>query len=332
MRSIFKKIIIGLVLLAVLITAVFLLGPKMEKPQFSNQITELQYSYQDLNAYVSHKERLAGAIKENNEARIIWNDSVPAPTEYAIVYLHGFGASHMEGFPVNVNLADSLNANLYLARLAGHGLVAEDAFAGLTAEKYMQSAIDALAVGQKLGEKVILMGTSTGASQALYLAAQFPDAVHALVLYSPYIKLANNAPSDLALGPWGRQIGRLMIGGDITEEQRPDSVAAYWSTHYHLDGYVSLFSMIDATMRRETFEQVECPVFLGYYYKNEEKQDQVVSVAAMQQMFEQLSSDNKKQVAFPEAENHVIGSALRSENWRAVQDSSWLYLKEVAEQ
>ena len=52
-------------------------------------------------------------VKPNNEAKIIWADSNHQQTDYAIVYLHGFSASQMEGDPVHRNIAKQFHCNLY---------------------------------------------------------------------------------------------------------------------------------------------------------------------------------------------------------------------------
>ncbi len=327
MKRIIKKTFLILLSLIIIGVAIFLMGPQIPGAALSTDYPEFNMDLVSLQRWVENKEYNAGEIKFDNEAKIIWKDSIPTKTKYAVVYLHGFGASHKEGYPVNVNLADSLEANIFLARLTGHGLKAQNGFQGLTPEKYMQSATEALSIGEELGEKVILIGTSTGAAQALWLAAQYPEKVEALVLYSPYIALRDESNAQLVLGPWGKQITKLTLGGEISETQRPDSVAAYWSTYYHVDSYYSLFSMIEAISDTEVFNKVQCPVFLAYYYKNEDEQDDVVSVKAMQEMFDQLGTSQKKQLAFPNSGDHVIASYLRSSEWLAVQDSTWKFLK-----
>jgi hypothetical protein len=62
------------------------------------------------------------------------------------------------------------------------------------------------------------------------------------------------------------------------------------------------------------FEKVEQPLLLLYYYKDEVHQDSVVSVEAMLDMYEMVSTPNrlKQKKAFPDAGNHVIGCDLRS--------------------
>lgn len=327
--KVFKRILIGLIILLLALAVIYFLGPKLERPQFAQDLPEIPADFITLESWVNDRELSNSNIKPNNQAQVIWFDEKLNPTEYSVVYLHGFGASHQEGFPVHRNLADSLEANLYLARQIGHGLSSENSFKGITAESYMMSAMEALSIGQLLGEKVILIGTSTGAAQAIWLAAQFPDQVEALILYSPYIALKNSSNEKLVLGPWGTTFTEWVMGGEVNQEIRPDSVAAYWSEYYHLDAYFALFSMIHESMQAKTFEKVNCPVFMAYYYKDEENQDEVVSVPAMKEMFEYLPNEHKKAIAFPNTGDHVIASELRSKDWLGVRDSSWVFIKEV---
>ena len=42
-------------------------------------------------------------------------------TQWAVVYIHGFSASRMETAPLADTIATALGANLFYARLAGHG-------------------------------------------------------------------------------------------------------------------------------------------------------------------------------------------------------------------
>jgi hypothetical protein len=84
-------------------------------------------------------------------------------------------------------------------------------------------------------------------------------------------------------------------------------------------------------MTKEVFEKVKIPVFLGYYYKDEEHQDNVVSVDAMKEMFEQLGTPAslKKSEAFPNSGNHVITSNLLGKLTDAPIASSEAFLSNV---
>lgn len=146
MRKILK---ITLVLALVLVIAYFL-GPNPSKPVYNLQLMELPSSADSLEQSIASEEALH-PIKPENEARIVWaNDSLKSITDYAIVYLHGFTASQMEGDPVHRNLAKKLGANLFLSRLSEHGIDTIDAMLNLTADSYWESAKKALSVGKKL--------------------------------------------------------------------------------------------------------------------------------------------------------------------------------------
>jgi hypothetical protein len=74
-------------------------------------------------------------------------------------------------------------------------------------------------------------------------------------------------------------------------------------------------------MKPEVFSKVKCPVFLGYYFKNEKEQDNTVSIPAMLKMFDELGTPTelKQKLAFPDAGAHVIASYIRSKDWQGVE-------------
>jgi alpha-beta hydrolase superfamily lysophospholipase len=83
----------------------------------------------------------------------------------------------------------------------------------MTAENLWESAQQAYAIGKQLGNKVILMGTSTGGTLALQLAAAYPE-IAGLVLYSPNIAI-NDPNAWILNNPWGLQIARLVKGSKL---------------------------------------------------------------------------------------------------------------------
>jgi pimeloyl-ACP methyl ester carboxylesterase len=261
-------------------------------------------------------------IKPNNEARIVWyNDSLKNKTDYAIVYLHGFSASQEEGRPIHTNIAKEFGCNLYLARLAEHGIDTAEPMMNLTPDKYWESSKQALAIGKQLGKKVILMGTSTGGTNALQLAAAYPDDVAAIVLMSPNIAIFDKN-AWLLNKPWGLQIARAVKGGNyiISDDTMPLN-KQYWYTKYPLEAAVQLQEMVATSMKKETFEKVKQPVLLLYYYRDDVHQDSTVSVPAMLNMFNELGTPTDKKVkeAIPNAGTHVIGSYIRGKDLLSVQ-------------
>lgn len=309
-----------LIIIAVLVI-VYFLGPKPATPVYSNDMPTVPAGAAALQQYVTGLEA-AHKIKPNNQARIVWyNDTLKNKTDYAIVYLHGFSASQEEGAPIHTNIAKEFGCNLYLSRLAEHGIDTTDPMINITPEKYWESAKQALAIGRQLGKKVILMGTSTGGTNALQLAAAYPNEVEAVVLMSPNIAIFDkNAP--LLDKPWGLQIARLVKGGKyvVAQDTRP-IYKQYWNYQYPLEAAVQLQEMLETTMTKETFAKVKQPLLMLYYYRDEVHQDSVVSVPAMLNMFSQLGTPAGKKIkeAIPYAGNHVMGSYIKSNDLLSVQ-------------
>ncbi len=309
---------------------VYFLGPDPSTPVYDLSIPVVP-SAVELDNYIAGKEAMH-KLRLNNEARVVWaNDSVKKKTEYAIVYLHGFSASQEEGNPVHRNIAKLFGCNLYLSRLAEHGIDTSEQLLNLTTDKYWESAKEALAIGKQLGEKVILMGTSTGATQALQLASDFPDDVSGLVLYSPNIAI-NDPNAWLLNDPWGLQIARLVKGGKYLEpkDDRP-IYKQYWNSPYRLEAVISLEEMLETSMLKETFAKINQPVLLLYYYKDKEHQDKVVKVSAMRKMFMQLSTpvNWKKEMALPNTGDHVLASPIKSKDVESVEQETRKFLSEI---
>ena len=98
--------------------------------------------------------------------------------------------------------------------------------------------------------------------------------------------------------------------------------AQYWYNKYRIESAVQLEELLESTMKESTFRKVTQPSLLLYYYKDKEHQDQVVRVSAMKRMFLQLGTPEnlKRQVAIPNAGDHVIGSYVKSKDLQTVQD------------
>ncbi|CAN5632743.1 hypothetical protein BH10BAC2_BH10BAC2_14150 [soil metagenome] len=310
-----------LTIIVVVIAIIYLLGPSPDAPVFSITIPSVPNEPSALEAHISNNEA-QHKIKPNNEARIVWaNDSLKQKTDHAIVYLHGFSASQQEGNPIHTNIAREFGCNLYLSRLAAHGIDTTEPMATLTPEQYWESAKEALAIGKQLGKKVILMGTSTGGTNALQLAATYPNDIEALVLMSPNIAI-NNDKAYLLNNHWGLQLAKMITGDDhITSSDDRQIFKAYWYHHYPLEATVQLQEMLETTMIKETFQKVKQPALMLYYYKDAIHQDSVVSVPAMLKMFDELGSSVKIKQALPNTGDHVIGSYIKSKDLRRVQSA-----------
>jgi pimeloyl-ACP methyl ester carboxylesterase len=309
----------------------YLMGPKPATPVYKKDMPAIPEQPDQLVQYIREKES-QHKIKEDNEARIIWyNDTARQKTEYSIVYLHGFSASQEEGDPVHRNIAKKFGCNLFLSRLAEHGIDTVEALRKLSADKYWESAKEALAIGKQLGNKVILMGTSTGATNALQLAAAYPNDVHALLLLSPNIEI-NDPNAWLLNNPWGLQIATIVLGSRYIESKDQREIyKKYWNSRYRLEAVVQLQEMLETSMTEETFEKITHPSLVLYYYKDEINQDSVVRVEPMKKMFDKLKTSpaQKRIKAMPNAGNHVLASYIKSKDVEGVEREIESFMMEV---
>ncbi|OJJ14466.1 alpha/beta hydrolase [marine bacterium AO1-C] len=332
MKRVLKKLGLGILALILILVVVYLLGPTPDTPQLAPELPTINTPLTKLDQYLANKEKQVKDLRPDNESRIVWADSSQkTPTEYAIVYLHGFSASWMEGEPVHRQFAQRFGYNLYLPRLAKHGIGNENAFLDLTEDELYNSAKEAIAIGKKLGKKVIIMATSTGGLLGLHIAANHPE-IAALILYSPLIRLYP-PETKLLHRPWGLQIARLAIGDDFYDFTSTSNKPKrqYWTTRYRLEATVMLQNLVMNSMTEETFKKVKQPLFLGYYYKDEANQDKTVSVAAMKQMYAQIGTpaNQKQMVAFPKTGAHVIASKLISKNYHRVLSETEKFAENV---
>lgn len=318
-------------LIPLLILILYFLGPSPKTPVYAAAMPSVPTSLGALESYI-HNEEASHHLKPDNEARIVWADSARKRTAYAIVYLHGFSASQGEGIPTDIDIARKYGCNLFLSRLAEHGIDTPDAMINLTADEYWESAKEALAIGEQLGTKVILMGTSTGGTLALQLAAAYPDKVAALVLLSPNIAI-NDPNAWLLNDHWGLQIARLVSGGKYIEskEDYGPLYRQYWYPKYRIEAAVALEELLETTMNDRTFGQVKQPVGLFYYYKDKVHQDSTVKVTAELSMFDELGTpaNLKYKEAIPEAGTHVIGSSIRSHDVPGVEKGITHFLSDI---
>ncbi len=311
----------------VVLTIIYFLGSRPSMPVFDATLPKVESDLVKLDTFVRKRERVIPYLKYDNQARILLlNKYKPEKTKYVVLYLHGFSASWMEGSPIHKQIAGRYNANIYLARLAGHGTDEDEPLKNLTAQQLWDSAKEALAIAQQLGDSVIVIGSSTGASLGLKLATQNPR-IATVVMYAPLVDFYTGALWILDK-PWGFQISSLIMGGSFFENKKSSEMAKkYWTTRYHLNGAVALKSLIANMMTPETFQQVKQPVFIGYYYKDEEKQDKIVSVKAIQAMVKQLGSKVKQEIAYPNAHNHLIACEYTSSQWQDVRQNTADFLE-----
>ena len=320
----------GLITVVGILILLYVLGPRMKEsvfsPRIGNKHREIKIS--EVEALV--KESNANPmIKTGNHSKLHWADSVGKKTTYALLYLHGFSACPEEGNPVYREFAEKYKMNAYAPLLAEHGLNEKEAMLNFTANKYLNSVKKAFRIAQALGDSVIIMSTSTGSTAALFLSSVEND-IHSLICYSPNIRVADTRAA-LLTGPWGIQIARLVKGGKYHSWEAPEGAVPYWHTKYRLESVLELQHLLESTMNKEVFSKITIPVFVSYYYQDEENQDDVVSVEKILDMTKNLGTPKEKLrvINIKDAKVHAMANGVFNKNTRTVFEKTCKYAEEI---
>ena len=294
------------------------------------KLPSLSFDIHEVVQHVQKSEQRAGPLKPDNHARIIWNDThkeEKAPC--SIVYIHGFTASFGEGAPLHAKTADALGCHLYVPRLHAHGLVTEQPLMDMHPDSLLADVAHALAIGDLLGDKVVVVGTSMGGMLSLHLASSYPESVDYLVLLAPLVEFAQRE-SFLFDKSWGQRLMKLLLGGSYVEsDPQSDDHGRYWYQSFRIESLHVLKTLKVNLLQDEIYGNITQPTFAGYYYRDEEHQDELVSVKAIESIESKLATlpEKRQFIAFPEVEDHVIGSSYRTDAHQQVTDSVITFLK-----
>lgn len=265
---------------------------------------------EDLDAYLLRQEARVPGIRPNLQKSIHWAGARGARTEYAVVYLHGFSASKEELRPVPDMVAAELGANLYFTRFTGHGRD-EAAMAQATVNDWLNDAAEAVAIGRRLGEKVVVISTSTGGTIFTILAMD-PEQmrnVAGAVMVSPNFGLMAGGARLLTL-PLARHFVPLVIGKERRWQAQNPLQEAMWTTSYPS---VALLPMAAAVSFARDLPVGIITVPAQFIYA---QGDQVVSAEATAEMAARWGARADVEV-MPEdrlgdASRHVLGGNIVS--------------------
>ena len=314
------------IMLAVCLVALAVLsGPLFPFTPLPSDIADVVAKVPDVDLYLSRREAQHAEIKPGQAKTILWNDpAARSKTPLALVYIHGFSASAKDIAPVIETLASTLGANAFLTRLAAHGRTTPAEFATVTAQDWLDDAREALAVGRRIGSRVILIGISTGALLATMAALEDASSdIAALVLLSPNFAIRDWRGKFIS-GPLGGVLARLIIGQEYSFHPDSSGHAEFWTTHYPSHGIVELMDLLNHA-RSVHLGGLKMPVLIIYTDR-----DAVVDTAAIQDRFDEIQGPAKLIIDLPDASRHELtGDALAPETVRPVIQSILKFLTDV---
>ena len=219
-------------------------------------------------AYIAESEAAIPDLNPETMKEIVWADpDTKGKTDLAFVYVHGFSASKEEVRPLFDNVVGEMGANLFYTRLAGHGRDAA-ALGEASVKDWVNDLAEAVAIGQKIGERVIVAGNSTGAALVAWAATQAPfmDAVSGIILGSPNFAVVADR-NGLLTWPWAEHFVPLIVGPERSFEPSNEAHATYWITRYPTK---ALFPMAATAKLARTapVESADMPVLLFFSRKD----------------------------------------------------------------
>jgi esterase/lipase len=217
-----------------------------------------------LPAWLQQREEQAGVFDTAVARRVRFaNSAAPSRTPWSVVYLHGFSATRQETAPVSELVAKSLGANLFETRLRGHGLPG-DSLGSVSAQDWLADAVEALEIGLRLGDSVLVIGTSTGGTLGVWLAtlpAEQRVALRALVLISPNFGPKDSKAEVLTL-PWAN----VLLPRFIPEREwtaRNDEQRRFWTVKYPSTALFPMQALVEHT-RGRSLEGYNVPTLVFY--------------------------------------------------------------------
>lgn len=205
---------------------------------------------------------------------VIWADAAKTRKDLCVVYIHGWSGSSREMEPFPTQLARSLGANLYCHRLVGHGLAPQDrgsaTLASVTLDALYCSAVEAFAIGTRLGDKLIVVGCSTGATLAMWLLVQdwAKPCLHSAVIVSPAF--------DIVFPKWNifkhifhvlPRFATWMLGllkGDKNHRTivQNELHAKYWTTTYPYTSVAAIFELYYQVEYSLDYRSIDTPIMV----------------------------------------------------------------------
>lgn len=217
----------------------------------------------DIDAYLAAEEAQFDDIIPGVEKRVVWHSEPGGKTDTVLVYIHGWQAMSEEIRPVPDLLAAELGANLIYTRLEGHGRTGE-ALAKATVDGWMNDAAEALAIARRIGDRIILIGTSTGATIVAEAALQpeLVKSVAGVILISPNFGFQHPL-AGVATWPAARYWVPLIEGQERNWSGHNEKHDAYWTNSYPTVAAMPMAWLVNHATRL-AFEKARTPALFWF--------------------------------------------------------------------
>lgn len=320
-----RRLLLGLGAVLALTALLYVVGP-VHALDTRDAPIDVPSESEALERYLEESEQRYGDVVDGTEKRIRWAHSDRRRTPLSIIYLHGYTATRQEVDPLCDELGEALGANVFYTRLTGHGRNPL-AMGEVRGSDWLRDAREALEIGRLIGERVIVVGTSTGGTLALWLAQrEDASAIVAQVLISPNLGPRLKS-GELLAGPWGAQLLQRFVGDEYRWTPLNAEQAKYWTWKYPSQALLPMMAIV-REVRDSPLESIRQPTLIIY-----SPNDRVVSPDKILDAHERLGATIKPLIAAEtsgDPSNHVLaGRVLAPNDTAQVRDWILAFTREI---
>ncbi len=322
-----QYIILGLLFILALGGLIVAFGPREPiDEEVSFQPPDLG---EDLDSYLAEREARIGDIRPGTEKEIVWRSSWRKhKTKISVVYIHGYSASKEEIRPLPDLVSDALKANVFYTRLSGHGRTSE-AMGEPRVNDWFNDISEALAIGRAIGDKVIIISTSTGGTLSTWAATkpELMKDVLGIIMISPNFGVNDTAAQVLTLGgartwlPW--LVGKWRDATPVNEGH-----AKWWTVKYPILAALPMAAVVKFVNTLE-IEDISTPALFVFH-----EEDAVVRPEATRVVAQEWAMRTEAAVTIfrvtqsGDTGNHVIAGRIFSpDNTKPLADKITAWIK-----
>lgn len=280
---------------------------------------QMKFDISTVENYLNEQEKKFPNLRQGLQKRIIWGAESGKKTKLSFVFLPGFTATQKEISPVVERIAEKYHANLFFSRLPAHGEEVED-FKRVQTQDIFDTTFEAYQVGKVLGEKTILVGSSTGASLLLYAVSQLGD-VDGVIMFSPAF-YSYWDPKRILLNKWlALPLVKLVLGETYSWGPYYPEQEKYWNTKYNTDILPKIIESF-YVVSQQSYEKLNTPVLMFY-----NPIDHVIDAEVMEKKFLEFKTKASKKKKLDSRDRHVLAGDIASpaNTSFAIEESvSWL--------
>ena len=222
----------------------------------------------NIDEYLIKSEQKFSDIGQGVSKKIIWANKKNTKTPISIVYIHGFTASSEEVRPLPDLIAKDINANLYYTRLSGHGRTS-NAMVNSSIQNWMNDLHEAIEIGSRIGEKVIILSSSTGGTISVTSALnkKLSSKILGYIFISPNFGI-NNKFANLISWPFSEYWLQLILGKTMKHSPRNENNKKYWTMSYPTNALIPMARLVNEVNNKD-FSNIKKPAL--FYFSMEDK-------------------------------------------------------------